>query len=102
MHVAGWQFKTDVAADCITILLQLNLKWYEFFDSYGKAIHMKGSRSQDNRQNKSMPGHRPLPQNKDDLDSRGGEEQDNKGDDVTNNRKEVHSEKPGQRGRDKE
>jgi len=92
----------DVAAHCPTILLQQILKWYEFFDSLCKANHMKGSRSQDNRQNKSMPGHRPLPQNKDDLDSRGGEEQDNKGDDVTNNKKDVHSEKPGQRRRDKE
>jgi len=50
---------------------------------------MKGSRSQNNRQNKSMPGHRPLPQNKDDLDSRKNEEQDTKGDDVTHNVKQV-------------
>jgi hypothetical protein len=52
---------------------------------------MKGSRSQNNRQNKSMPGHRPLPQNKDNLDSRKNEEQDNKGDDTTHNKKEVRS-----------
>lgn len=52
---------------------------------------MKGSRSQNTRQNKSEPGHRPLPQNKDDLDSRKNEEQDTKGNDVTNNKKEVRS-----------
>lgn len=52
---------------------------------------MKGSRAQDNRQNKSMPGHRPVPQNKDDLDSRKNEEQDTKGDDITHNKKEVRS-----------
>ncbi len=31
------------------------------------------------------------PENKDNLDSREGEEQDTKGDDVTNNKKENHS-----------
>ena len=54
---------------------------------------MKGSRAQNNRQNKSEPGHRPVPQNKDDLDSRKNEEQQTKGSDVTHNKKEVHSEK---------
>ncbi len=53
---------------------------------------MKGSRSQNNRQSKSEPGHRPQPQNKDDLDSRKNEEQDNKGTDVTHNKKQVRSE----------
>ncbi len=52
---------------------------------------MKGSRSRNTRQNKSTPGHRPLPQNKDDLDSRKNEEQDTKGNDVTHNVKEVRS-----------
>ena len=52
---------------------------------------MKGSRSQNNRQNKTEPGHRPVPQNKDDLDSRKNEEQDNKGNDVTHNVKQVRS-----------
>jgi hypothetical protein len=52
---------------------------------------MKGSRSQNNRQSKSMPGHRPIPQNKDDIDSRSNEEWDTKGDDITHNRKEVKS-----------
>ncbi|HEU4473167.1 MAG TPA: hypothetical protein VFR58_18875 [Flavisolibacter sp.] len=54
---------------------------------------MKGSRSQNNQQNKSMPGHRPVPQNKDDLDSRKNEEQDNKGNDVTHNEKQVRSDR---------
>ena len=63
---------------------------------------MKGSRAQDNKQNKSMPGHRPVPQNKDDLDSRKNEEQDTKGDDITHNRKDVKSEKPSTNERDEE
>lgn len=50
---------------------------------------MKGSRSQNNMQNKTEAGHRPRPQNKDDLDSRVNEEQSTKGDDVTHNKKEV-------------
>ena len=62
---------------------------------------MKGSRAQDNRQNKSMPGHRPVPQNKDDLDSREGEEQDNKGDDVTHNSKEKKTGHLKDRGKDR-
>ena len=52
---------------------------------------MKGSRAQNNMQNKSMAGHRPQPENKDDLDSRKREEQDDKGDDVTHNKKQVRS-----------
>jgi hypothetical protein len=52
---------------------------------------MKGSRSQGNMQNESMPGHRPVPQNKDDIDSRRNEEWQTKGDDVTHNQKQVRS-----------
>lgn len=52
---------------------------------------MKGSRSQNSMQNKSVPGHRPVPQNKDDIDSRGNQEWETKGDDVTHNKKEVRS-----------
>lgn len=62
---------------------------------------MKGSRSQNNMQNKSMAGHRPQPENKDDLDSRKNEEQDTKGNDVTHNKKEVRSDNK-QRQRDEE
>jgi len=52
---------------------------------------MKGSRSQNNRQNKTMSGHRPVPHTRDDLDSRKNEEQQTKGDDVTHNEKQVRS-----------
>ena len=50
---------------------------------------MKGSRSQDNRQNKQMTSHRPRPEIRDNLDARKNEEQDTKGDDVTHNDKET-------------
>jgi hypothetical protein len=53
---------------------------------------MKGSRSNTTRQNKTVPNtHRPIPQNKDDIDSRSNEEQDTKGGDVTHNRKDVRN-----------
>lgn len=52
---------------------------------------MKRSISQNNMQNKTMSGHRPMPQNKDDIDSRSNEEWQTKGNDVTHNRKEVRS-----------
>jgi hypothetical protein len=52
---------------------------------------MKGSRSQNNMQNKQSVSHRPKPEVRDDLDSRSNEEQDNKGDDVTHNRKDVRN-----------
>jgi hypothetical protein len=54
---------------------------------------MKGSRAQNTKQNKTVPGHRPVPQNKDDIDSRSNEEQNDKGDDVTHNKKEVRNNK---------
>jgi hypothetical protein len=54
---------------------------------------MKGSRSENNMQSKQFVGHNPKPNERDDLDSRSNEEQDNKGDDVTHNRKDVHNEK---------
>ena len=50
---------------------------------------MKGSRSQNTKQNKQMIGHRPKPETRDDLDSRKNEEQDTKGDDITHNKKET-------------
>lgn len=53
---------------------------------------MKGSRSQNNMQNKQMVGHRPKPDTRDDLDSRSNEEQDNKGGDVTHNEKQTKQE----------
>ena len=54
---------------------------------------MKGSRAQNNVQNKQMVGHRPRPDIRDDLDSRMNEEQDTKGNDVTHNRKGVRNER---------
>ena len=62
---------------------------------------MKGSRSQNNMQNKQMAGHRPKPENKDDLDSRNNEEWQTKGDDVTHNRKEKKSGHLHDRGKDR-
>ncbi len=54
---------------------------------------MKGSRSQNNMQNKQMASHRPRPDTRDDLDSRSNEEQDTKGSDVTHNKKQTRSDK---------
>lgn len=54
---------------------------------------MKGSRSQTNMQNKQMASHRPVPANRDGLDSRKNEEQDTKGDDITHNQKEKRSDR---------
>lgn len=60
----------------------------QIFQLYLKIKVMKGSRSQNNKQNKQFIGHRPKPEIRDDLDSRETEEQDNKGDDVTHNKKD--------------
>ena len=61
---------------------------------------MKGSRSQNNLQNKQMTSHKPSPEIRDNLDSRNNEEQDNKGDDTTHNRKEKKSGHLKDRGKD--
>ena len=50
---------------------------------------MKGSRSQNNMQNKQMTSHRPRQDTRDDLDSRKNEEWDTKGDDVLHNEKQT-------------
>lgn len=52
---------------------------------------MKGSRSQNNQQNKQGMSHGPMPDIRDNLDSRKREEQDFKGGDVTHNRKETRT-----------
>ena len=52
-------------------------------------------------QNKQMTGHRPTPDIRDNLDSREGEEQQNKGDDVTHNQKEKKTGHLKDRGKDK-
>ena len=54
---------------------------------------MKGSRAQTNMQNKHMVTHRPRPHTRDELDSRKNEEQDTKGDDVTNNEKQTRNDR---------
>lgn len=50
---------------------------------------MKNNNSGGVRQNKPMTGQGNRAQNKDNLDSREGLEQEKKGDDVTHNRKEM-------------
>lgn len=60
---------------------------------------MKGSRSQNNMQNKQMASHRPRPENKDDLDSRKNEEQDTKGTDVTHNEKQTRNDRKNVKSR---
>jgi hypothetical protein len=62
---------------------------------------MKGSSIKNDRQNSNMPqrhpSDNPRAQNKDNLDSREGEEQNTKGSDVTHNRKETHNEQRKQK-----
>lgn len=62
---------------------------------------MKESRSQNNMQNKTMSGHRPLPHNKEDIDSRKNEEWEEKGDDVTHNQKAVKHDNRMRKGKNK-
>ena len=62
---------------------------------------MKDSRSQNNKQNKQMMGHKPSPEIRDNLDSRNNEEQDNKGDDTTHNTKEKKTGHLKDRGKDR-
>lgn len=50
---------------------------------------MKGSRSQNTKQNKQSVSHMPRPEIRDNLDSREGREWDTKGDDITHTRKET-------------
>lgn len=54
---------------------------------------MKTSRSQNNKQSKQGMVHTPKPEIRDDLDSRKNEEQDDKGEDTTHNRKVLKNEK---------
>jgi hypothetical protein len=62
---------------------------------------MKGSRSQNNLQNKQMMSHKPRPEIRDNIYSRDGEEQNNKGDDTTHNVKEKKSGHLKNKGKDK-
>lgn len=54
---------------------------------------MKNIPSKNPKQNIQFNQHKRRPENKDDLDSREGEEQLSKGTDVTHNRKEKQSER---------
>lgn len=56
---------------------------------------MKSSRSTTNKQSKQGPSHIPKPEIRDDLDSRKHEEQDLKGSDITNNKKEKKNKSTG-------
>ncbi|HWJ91359.1 MAG TPA: hypothetical protein VNR87_09625 [Flavisolibacter sp.] len=58
---------------------------------------MKGSRAQNNMQNKQLMSHRPKPEVRDDLDSRSNEEFETKGDDVTHNKKDQKNNFKGSR-----
>lgn len=62
---------------------------------------MKGSRSTNNQQNKQGMSHKPMPEIRDNLDSRKNEEQDFKGSDVTHNRKETRTLPSGNKTRNK-
>ena len=81
----------------------LIVEWYDFADvlDVTKLNSMKGSRAQNNMQNKQMAGHRPRPEIRDNLDSREMEEQDFKGNDVTHNRKEKKNGHLKDRGKDR-
>lgn len=50
-------------------------------------------RDQMNKQNKQMTGKKPRPEIRDNLDSRTGEEQEYKGDDITHNEKDERNNK---------
>lgn len=54
---------------------------------------MKNIKTQNQKANTQFNANKRRPENKDDLDSREGEEQQFKKDDVTHNRKERKSEK---------
>lgn len=54
---------------------------------------MKQNRNMSNFPQTQAAGNRPMPQNKDDLDSRKNEEQHTKGDDITHNEKNTQSDK---------
>jgi hypothetical protein len=61
---------------------------------------MKNTPSQNPARNTQFNTHKRRPENKDDLDSREGEEQLSKGDDITHNRKQHQAKKGGQKSKD--
>lgn len=56
---------------------------------------MKNIKSQTQKQNTKFNENKQRPEIRDDIDSREGEEQESKGDDITHNKKEDKSKKPG-------
>lgn len=56
---------------------------------------MKDSRSTNNRQSKQGQSHKPMPDIRNQVDSRNNEEWDTKGNDMTHNKKEHHSKGKG-------
>ena len=56
---------------------------------------MKNIKPQTPQQNTQFNKNKHRPENKDNLDSREGEEQQFKGDDITHNKKERKEKKPG-------
>jgi hypothetical protein len=54
---------------------------------------MKNTKPQNTKANTQFNNNKHRPENKDNLDSREGEEQQFKGDDITHNKKETKSEK---------
>jgi UPF0716 family protein affecting phage T7 exclusion len=90
--LAHWHIRTS-AHWHIRTLAHPHIGFGMIFPAIQKTIVMKSSRSGNNMQSKQMAGHRPKPEVRDDLDSRSGEEQDRKGDDVTHNRKDVQNER---------
>lgn len=58
---------------------------------------MKQNNSSGNNGGRQSAGHQHRPEIRDNLDSRSNEEQETKGDDVTNNHKDVHNNSKGAR-----
>ena len=56
---------------------------------------MKNTKPQSNQQNTRFNANKHRPENKDNLDSREGEEQNLKGEHTTHNKKQTKSEKKG-------
>jgi hypothetical protein len=73
--------------------------WYDILIKEGKRT-MKSIPVQNLRSNKLFNSQKKRPENKDDLDSREGEEQLIKGDDITHNRKQHRSGKGGDKSKD--
>jgi hypothetical protein len=58
---------------------------------------MKNSRPQNTKPNTQFNNNKRRPENKDNLDSREGEEQHFKGDDITHNKKDEQGKKSGKK-----